>query len=202
MGRGTWSAAQLLVDDLEKYAEVTFVGEPSASKGSHYGDPRRIVLPNSGISVRVASTYWQAWLPSDHRRWTAPDVAAGLTAGDYARNEDPVLASALAFVPGPALSDEIRQAVAAGDTATARERLAAYRADTTHAYADARLALDSAAMYFLERRDYDRAIAILELAVMEYPDVPRAYANLSAAYLARTRAQMPSTVAERAEPEP
>jgi hypothetical protein len=37
---------------------------------------------------------------------------------------------------------------------------------------------------------------------MEYPDVPRAYVNLSAAYRARTRAQMPSTVAERAEPEP
>jgi Tfp pilus assembly protein PilF len=80
--------------------------------------------------------------------------------------------------------------------------LAAYRADSTHAYADARLSLDSAALHFLERRDYDRAITILELAVMEYPDVPRAYLSLSAAYRARTRAQTQSTVAERAEPEP
>ena len=102
----------------------------------------------------------------------------------------------------PRLSDELRQAIATGDTSGARERLAAFREDTTHAYADARLSLDSAAMYFLERRDYDRAVAILELALMEYPDVPRAYANLSAAYLARTRAQASSTVAERAEPEP
>lgn len=200
--RGTWSAAQFLVDDLQKYADVTVIGEPSASKGNHYGDSRRITLPNSGITVRAATIYWQAWLPNDQRRWTAPDVAAGLSFGDYVRNEDPVLTTALRFVARPRLSDEIRQAIAMGDTASARERLAAFREDTAHAYADARLSLDSAAMYFLERRDYDRAVVILELALMEYPEVPRAYANLSAAYLARSRAQAPSTVAERAEPEP
>jgi hypothetical protein len=202
VGRGTWSAAQFLLDDLQKYADVTFIGEPSGSKGNHYGDSRRITLPHSGITVRAATIYWQAWLPGDPRPWTAPDVAAELSSDDYVGNEDPVLASALAFVARPRLSDELRQAVAAGDTAAARERLATFRADTTHAYVDARLSLDSAALHFLERREYDRAIAILELAVMEFPDVPRAYANLSAAYLARTRAQQPSTVAERAEPEP
>jgi hypothetical protein len=202
LGRSTWSAAQLLLDDLQKYADVTLIGEPSGSKGNHYGDARRITLPNSGITVRAATIYWQGWSPGDQRPWTAPDVAAELSSGDYTRNEDPVLATALGFVARPRLSDEIRQATAAGDTAAVRERLAAFRADTRHAYVDARLSLDSAALHFLERREYDRAIAILELAVMEYPDVPRAYATLSAAYLARTRAQQPSTVAERAEPEP
>jgi hypothetical protein len=201
LGRSTLSAAQFLLDDLQKYADATFVGEPSGSKGNHYGDSRGIALPNSGITVRAATTYWQAWSPGDMRPWTAPDVAAELASGDYARNHDPALASALAFVPRPRLSDEIRQAISAGDTAAARGHLAAFRADTTHAYADARASLDTAALHFLERREYDRAIFILELALMEYPDVPWAYANLSAAYLARTRAQQP-TVAERAEPEP
>jgi hypothetical protein len=202
LGRGTWSASQFLLDDLQKYADLTLVGEPSASRGNHYGDARRITLPNSGITVRVATVYWQAWMPDDRRPWIAPEVAADLSSGNYARNEDPVLAAALAFAPRPRLSEEVRQAIAAGDTASARERLAAFRADSTHAYVDARASLDSAALHFLERRDYDRAIAILELAVMEFPDVPKAYASLSAAYLARTRAQQPSTVAERAEPEP
>jgi hypothetical protein len=202
LGRGTWSTAQFLLDDLQKYADLTLVGEPSGSRGNHYGDSRRITLPNSGITVRVATMYWQAWMPDDRRPWTAPEVAAELSSGEYVRNEDPVLAAALTFAPRPRLSEEIRQAIAAGDTASARERFAAFRADSTHAYVDARASLDSAALHFLERRDYDRAIAILELAVMEFPDVPKAYANLSAAYLARTRAQQPSTVAERAEPEP
>jgi hypothetical protein len=107
----------------------------------------------------------------------------------------------LAYVAGPRLSEEIRAAIAVGDTARARERLAAFREDSTHAYVDARPSLDSAAIHFLERRDYDRAIAVFELAVAEYPDVPRAYLNLSAAYAARARAQLPA-VAERAEPEP
>ena len=202
VGRGTWSAAQLLVDDLQKYADVTLVGEPPSSKGNHYGDSRRFTLPNSGITVRAATIYWQGWAPGDARPWTAPDVAVELSSGDYATNADPVLAAALGFVARPRLSEELRQAIAAGDTAAARERLAVFRADSTHAYVDARLSLDSAAAHFLERREYDRAIAILELAVMEFPDVPRAYASLSAAYLARTRSQQPSTVAERAEPEP
>ena len=201
-GRSTWSTAQLLVDDLQKYADVTLVGEPPSSKGNSYGDARRFTLPNSGITVRAATIYWQGWSPGDARDWTAPDVAAELASADYAANSDPVLAAALAFVARPRLSDEIRQAIAAGDTAAARERLAAFRADSTHAYVDARLSLDSAAAHFLERREYDRAITILELAVMEFPDIPRAYASLTAAYLARSRAQQPSTVAERAEPEP
>src|SRR5688572_17037171 len=109
LGRGTWSAAQFLLDDLQKYADVTFIGEPSGSKGNHYGDSRRITLPNSGITVRAATIYWQAWAPGDQRPWTAPDVAGELSSGDYARNEDPVLATALAFVPRPRLSDEVRQ---------------------------------------------------------------------------------------------
>ncbi|MGQ0715296.1 MAG: hypothetical protein ACT4PJ_16480 [Gemmatimonadaceae bacterium] len=201
VGRSTWSAAQFLLNDLQKYADATFIGEPSGSKGNHYGDSRRFALPNSGITVRASTLYWQAWSPGDMRPWTAPDVAAELSFADYARNHDPALISALTFAPQPRLSEEIRRAIAAGDTTRARDVLAAFRGDTTHAYIDARPSLDSAALHFLERRDYDRAIAILELAVMEYPDVPRAYLNLTAAYAARSRAQMPA-VAERAEPEP
>jgi hypothetical protein len=55
LGRGTWSAAQFLLDDLQKYADLTLIGEPAASRGNHYGDSRRITLPNSGITVRVAT---------------------------------------------------------------------------------------------------------------------------------------------------
>src|SRR5439155_9307453 len=55
IGRGTWSAAQFLVNDLEEYTNTIFVGEPTGGKVNHFGDSRKITLPNSGITVRVSS---------------------------------------------------------------------------------------------------------------------------------------------------
>lgn len=201
VGRATWSAADLLVDELRKYGEVTVIGEPSASSG-RYQAVSQVRLPNSLITVRIGSAYWHATPSETPSSWTVPDIGIVPTAAQFFQNEDPVLAAALSHVPGPSLAEQIRQAITSGDTAAARIRLEAFRSDSSNQFVDARLSLDSAAMHFLERREYDRAIAILELAVMEFPDVPRAYASLSAAYLAKARAQKPPTVAEGAEPEP
>ena len=67
MGRSTWSAAQFLLNELEEYTDALFVGEPSGSRGNHFGDSRRITLPNSGVTVRVSVYYWQDWSPWDAR---------------------------------------------------------------------------------------------------------------------------------------
>jgi hypothetical protein len=91
IGRATFSAAQSLADQLEKYTNVTFVGEPSGSKGNAFGDSRKIVLPNSGITVRASIFYWQEWFPLDTRQATMPKIAAPLTFEDYRRNVDPAL---------------------------------------------------------------------------------------------------------------
>jgi Peptidase family S41 len=91
IGRGTFSAAQSLANQLEKYTHVTFVGEPSGSKGNAFGDSRKIILPNSGITVRASIFYWQEWFPLDTREGTIPKIAAPLTFDDYRRNVDPAL---------------------------------------------------------------------------------------------------------------
>jgi hypothetical protein len=94
-GRRTWSAAQMLVTELMKYSNATFVGEPTASKGNHYGDSYRIVLPNSKVTLRV-STLWHQYLDSrDKREMIAPQIPAQLTFADYAAGKDPVLSAAL-----------------------------------------------------------------------------------------------------------
>ncbi len=98
-GRRTWSAAQMLVNELENLADVTFVGEPSASRGNVYGDSRKIVLPNSRLTVRVSSLYWQLSDPRDDRPWVDVGVPAGLTFADYAAGRDPALAAAEAVRP-------------------------------------------------------------------------------------------------------
>lgn len=90
-GPATFSAAQMLVDGLERYTNVTFVGEPSGSKGNAYGDSRRVILPNSGITVRVSVFYWQDWHPMDRRDATSPQIMAPLTFDAYRNNTDPAL---------------------------------------------------------------------------------------------------------------
>lgn len=96
IGRSTWSAAQFLVDALEKYTSPTFVGEPTGSRGNHYGDSRVFTLPNSRVSVRTSIYYWQEWHPLDRRPWTAPHLPAELTFEDYRAGRDPAMAAILA----------------------------------------------------------------------------------------------------------
>jgi hypothetical protein len=91
IGPATFSAAQMLTDALERYTNITFVGEPSGSKGNTYGDSRKITLPNSGITVRVSIYYWQDWYPWDKRDATIPQISAPLTLEGYRQKTDPAL---------------------------------------------------------------------------------------------------------------
>jgi hypothetical protein len=90
-GPATFSAAQMLADALEKYTNVTFVGEPTGSRGNSYGDSRKIFLPHSGITVRASIYYWQEWHPLDKRDAILPQISAPLTFDAYRDNVDPAL---------------------------------------------------------------------------------------------------------------
>ena len=108
IGPGTWSAAQMLVDALEKYTNVTFVGEPTGSKGNAYGDSRRIVLPRSGLTVRASIYWWQDWFPTDDRVATMPEIAAPLTFAAYRDGVDPAVEAILAAKPPESPSGKSR----------------------------------------------------------------------------------------------
>ena len=182
MGRSTFSAAQFLLDDLQKFSEATFVGEPSGSKGNTYGDSRQIKLPHSGITVRASIYYWQDWSPTDTRQFTPPDIYAPLTLADYRANRDPALAAALAGVPARSLRDELVALLAAGDTATAHARFRSYMTEPTHAYVDGHTIIDRAALWFYNRKDYPRAAAAFAIAESEYPHELRSHTNAASLY--------------------
>jgi hypothetical protein len=95
IGPATFSAAQMLVDALARYTSVTFVGEPTGSKGNAYGDSFRITLPSSGITVRASQYYWQEWHPLDTRDATSPSIAAPMTMEAYRANRDPAVEAIL-----------------------------------------------------------------------------------------------------------
>ena len=65
-------------------SDAIFVGEPTSSRGTHYGDSYRFVLPNSHVTFRVSSLYWQLSDPRDDRPWIPVAIVAPLTFQDYA----------------------------------------------------------------------------------------------------------------------
>lgn len=95
IGRYTFSAGQMLVNELSKLTEVTYVGEPTAGSPNGYSDPTGIVLSNSGLTVLAARLYWQQRDPRDDRRCTVPHVSAPVTLADYREGRDPALEAAL-----------------------------------------------------------------------------------------------------------
>lgn len=95
VGRETFSAAQMLLNELEQYTDALFVGEGSGSTPDQYGDPRRIQLANSGVTLRVSRLYWSSWRAFEPRDGTAPHLIAALGIDDYMAERDPVLERAL-----------------------------------------------------------------------------------------------------------
>lgn len=98
-GRRTFSAGQMLVSELARLSHARFVGEPTANRPNLYGDNEKIVLPESGLTVRAAYVQWQLRDPRDDRPCAAPHVLAPWTVEDWRRGRDPALRAALAWSP-------------------------------------------------------------------------------------------------------
>ncbi|PIJ60737.1 S41 family peptidase [Mesotoga sp. H07.pep.5.3] len=79
--RGTFSSAVLNAISLKKRTNAIFVGEPTGGSPRHYGEVKRFVLPNSGISVSCSSTYWRT--TSDTSPAFMPDIIAIRSFEDY-----------------------------------------------------------------------------------------------------------------------
>lgn len=99
IGRETFSAATMLVNDFEQYTNAILVGEGSAGRPSHYGDPKKLRLPNSGLTLRVSTIYWQSWLAGDFRGFVEPHIDAAPKAADYFAGRDGAIHAALGYTP-------------------------------------------------------------------------------------------------------
>jgi hypothetical protein len=89
VGRRTFSAATMLLTDLEQRTNAILIGEPTGGSPNGYGDSRKVILPDSGLTVRVSTLYWQKSDPRDKRTAFEPHV----------RSRDP-LAVALDYFGG------------------------------------------------------------------------------------------------------
>ena len=98
MDRGTFSAAVMLAADLEMRTPTILVGEKTGGHPNSWGDAKRIVLPNTGLTVRVSSLFWQLTSPQDSRDAIVPHVPVEETFADWRANRDPALEAASAGV--------------------------------------------------------------------------------------------------------
>jgi tetratricopeptide (TPR) repeat protein len=175
IGRSTWSAAQFLLNQLEEYTDVLFVGEPSGSKGNHYGDSRRITLPNSQLTVRVSVYYWQDWAPWDARPWTAPHIAAELSSEDYRAGHDPALKAILAYVPRKSLAQVLDEALTEGGAELALKRFREFKADPSNKFAETEEPLLLAGQRLLGERKPEQSLLLFKLAAEENSHSPHTH---------------------------
>ena len=99
-GRRTFSAAIMFLRLLELHTKAIFIGEPTGGAPNGYGDSRKVVLPESGLTVRISTLYWQLSDPRDTRTSMEPHIPAHPTASDFRAQHDEALAVALDYFGG------------------------------------------------------------------------------------------------------
>lgn len=97
IGRATFSAGVNFVTDVEHKTNAILIGEPTGGSPNQYGDPKRIVLPNSGISLRISTQYWNKAGSNDHRYDHEPDLKVPALSSDYFSGKDRLLEKALKY---------------------------------------------------------------------------------------------------------
>lgn len=183
INRATFSAAVNSASDLERLSNAIFVGEPTAGAPSSWGDPRKVVLPNSGLIVRISSVYWRDWTPNEARPWIAPDIATAETAADYFSGKDADMAATLKFPLQTAFTDVLGNLVHAGAGGSSLARLY-YQRKTDPDWADENTehAMQAAGEALLARKSYDDAFTMFAINARDYPaSIAAAVATVAAA---------------------
>lgn len=178
IGRSTWSAAQFLVNDLERYTNVIFVGEPSGGKVNHYGDSTRIILPSSGITVRVSTLWWQED-ERDKREWTSPKVSAELSLEDYRKGNDPAFDAVMNY---QSLTDKLAAALKTNDTALLIKQYRAFKADPKNVSTNTENEIMSLAFQMINAKRIETGIELFKLNTESYMNSAIAFRVLGDAY--------------------
>lgn len=93
-GRGTFSAAQTFLNQIDHETPAIVAGEPSSSRPDFPGEDTALRLPWSGVHGSISSR-WHMVDGADTRRWIAPRIPVRLAARDWLANRDPVLDAVL-----------------------------------------------------------------------------------------------------------
>ena len=183
IGRNTQSAAENLVNRLQRDTHAIFVGEPTGERPNMYGDAYPFVLPNSHIQVNISSLYWQDMGPRDERQWTGPDLAAELTSENYAHDVDPALEVITSQIYVP-IRQALQPLIDKSDTPGLKSAYKRFLAEPVHRFVQTEDQIDALANELLEKDKKEIALELFKLNADSYPKSPKAMDSLGDAYLA------------------
>jgi tetratricopeptide (TPR) repeat protein len=139
IGPKTFSAAQNLTNELEKYTEAIFIGEPTGENVNYWGDVKQETLPNSKLMVSLSWLWWQNMDPRDKRLYTGPDIAVRMSFANYRGGFDPLLKRVAEFNDHVPAHRQILDLAISGDKQRAIDIGKNYLADPEHEYVKTRL---------------------------------------------------------------
>lgn len=185
IGRQTFSAAMNCVNRMKLNTNTLFVGEPTGSSPNMYGDNAPVVLPNSKLTVRLSTLWWQDMDPRDQRAWQSPDLSTEITFADYRAGRDPAMDAILNYKPGPDIVELVRAAAEKGDYAGAKAALQTFIQDPLHKYSSIESDINQLGYRFINAKKLDQAILVLKLDVDTYPESFNTWDSLGEAYMDR-----------------
>jgi tetratricopeptide (TPR) repeat protein len=186
IGRRTFSAAQSLVNELERYTNAIFVGEPTGNAPHFFGDHRPLVLANSGMTVMVSTQWWQNMDARDQRPFVPPAIFAELSSSDYRNNVDPAMRAIDRRAISGSLGARLSAALKKADLALARKQLEDFNADVANKYASAEEEINREGFEQLRAGKPALAVELFKLSVSISPQSWVAHDGLGEAY-ERTR---------------
>ncbi len=190
IGKQTFSACQNLVNEIDNYTNVIFVGEPTAENVNFWGDNRPVTLPNSTINVSLSYLWWQDKPALENADWIAPSLPVTMSFKEYANNEDPVLDAALTFnvkdfKPNPV--HYIASLYVSGQAQKMAEELPKMMQDPLYAFCDFEGGLNKLGNILLQsgrKPQIQMAINVFSMVSQLFPNSAITYKKLGESYIA------------------
>ncbi|WP_103867211.1 S41 family peptidase [Aquimarina sp. I32.4] len=204
IGKRTYSASQNLVNVIDNYTNVIFVGEPTAENVNFWGDNRPVTLPNSTIDISLSYLWWQDKPALENAEWIAPSIPVTMSFDEYASNQDPVLEAALTFnvqdfKPKP--MDYIVSLFLSGQTQKMAEELPKMIQDPLYAFCDFETGLIKIGNILLQSGrtpQIQASIQVFSMVLKFFPNSANAYKYLGESYMATGETQKAKEVLKKA----
>ncbi len=176
-GAATFSAAQNLTNELEKYTEAIFVGEPTAENVNYWGDIKTEVLPLSKLNVNLSWLWWQNMDPRDKRQWTSAGLAAEMSFENYKAGYDSAINIILNYKEEKRIDEKIKNLITAGNMAEALTITKKYLENPLHRYCKNELEekINDMAYSLLMRDKLNEASRFFYLNVQCFPNSANAF---------------------------